>query len=144
MIIKLLFQIEHYASNIRHQTTEMADDLLNILSNSNKDIDNQKLMDYVSGKLSAEEKHDFEKTLVDSEIMNDAVEGLEEFKNKEQLNLFVDQLNNNLKKQLDTRKNKKEKRKLKDMPWLTFTIVLIILIILIAFFVIWKHLNQAL
>ena len=122
----------------------MTDDLLNILSNSNKDIDNQKLMDYVSGKLSAEEKHEFEETLVDSEILNDAVEGLEEFKSKEQLNLFVEQLNTNLKKQLDKRKTKKEKRRLKDTPWLTFTIILIILIILIAFFVIWKHLNQAL
>ena len=122
----------------------MTDDLLNILSNSNKDIDNQKLMDYVSGKLSAEEKHEFEKTLVDSEILNDAVEGLEEFKSKEQLNLFVEQLNTNLKKQLDKRKTKKEKRRLKDTPWLTLTIILIILIILIAFFVIWKHLNQAL
>jgi anti-sigma factor RsiW len=54
----------------------MSDDLLNILSNSNKDIDNQKLMDYLSDKLSAEEKHEVEKTLVDSELMNDAVEGL--------------------------------------------------------------------
>ena len=122
----------------------MTDDLLNILSNSNKDIDNQKLMDYVSGKLSAEEKHEFEKTLVDSEILNDAVEGLEEFKSKEQLNLFVEQLNTNLKKQLDKRKTKKEKRRLQNTPWLTFTIVLIIIIILIAFLVIWNHLNQGL
>lgn len=119
----------------------MTDDLLNILSNSNKDIDNQKLMDYLSGKLSAEEKHEFEKTLVDSEIFNDAVEGLEEFKSKEQLNLFVEQLNSNLKKQLDKRKNKKEKRVIKGISWLQITIVLIIIIILIAFFVIWKHLN---
>ena len=58
----------------------MNDELLNILSNSNKDIDNQKLMDYLSGKLSADEKHDFEKALVDSEMMNDAVEGLEKIK----------------------------------------------------------------
>ena len=122
----------------------MTDDLLNILSNSNKDIDNQKLMDYVSGKLSAEEKHEFEKTLVDSEILNDAVEGLEKFKNKEQLNLFVEQLNSTLKKQLDKRKIKKEKRAIKDISWLSLTIVLIIIIILVAFFVIWKHLNQAL
>jgi ATP-dependent Zn protease len=120
----------------------MTNDLLNILSNSNKDIDNQKLMDYVSDKLSAEEKHEFEKTLIDSEILNDAVEGLEDFKNKEQLNLFVEQLNTNLKKQLDKRKTKNEKRALKDIPWLNFTIILIIMIILIAFFVIWKHLNQ--
>ena len=122
----------------------MTDDLLNILSNSNKDINNQKLMDYVSGKLSAEEKHEFEKTLVDSEILNDAVEGLEKFKNKEQLNLFVEQLNSTLKKQLDKRKIKKEKRAIKDISWLSLTIVLIIIIILVAFFVIWKHLNQAL
>ena len=39
----------------------MNDDLLNILSGSNKDIDNQKLMDYISNKLSAEQKHEFEK-----------------------------------------------------------------------------------
>jgi hypothetical protein len=122
----------------------MTDDLLNILSNSNKDINNQKLMNYVSGKLSVEEKHEFEKTLIDSDLLNDAVEGLEEFKNKEQLGLFVEQLNSNLRKQLDKRKFKKEKRKLKDMPWLTFTIVLIIIIIVIAFFVIWNHLNQGL
>ena len=60
----------------------MSDDLLNILSNSNKDIDNQKLMDYISGKLSAADRHDFERALVDSEMMNDAVEGLEKLKNK--------------------------------------------------------------
>ena len=38
----------------------MNNDLLNILSNSNKDIDNQKLMDYVAGKLTEQEKHEVE------------------------------------------------------------------------------------
>jgi len=120
----------------------MTNDLLNILSNSNKDIDNQKLMDYLSDKLPAGEKHEFEKALVDSEMLNDAVEGLEEFKNKENLNLFVEQLNSNLKKQLGKRKIKKERLSLKDLSWLNFTIILIIIIILIAFFVIWMHLNK--
>jgi ATP-dependent Zn protease len=119
----------------------MPDDLLNILSNSNKDIDNQKLMDYLSNKLSAEEKHEFEKHLLDSDLVKDAVEGLEKFKNKKDLNLFVEQLNSNLKKQLNKRKIKKEKRVLKDVPWLYYSIILIIIIILIGFFVIWKHLN---
>lgn len=119
----------------------MNDDLLNILSNSNKDIDHQKLMDYLSNKLSADEKHEFEKALLDSELVKDAVEGLEKFKDKKDLSLFVDQLNTNLKKQLHKRKIKKEKQALKDIPALYFTIVLIILIILISFFVIWKHLN---
>ena len=119
----------------------MPDDLLNILSNSNKDIDNQKLMDYLSNKLSAEEKHEFEKNLLDSDLVKDAVEGLEKFKNKKDLNLFVEQLNSNLKKQLNRRKIKKEKRVLKDVPWLYYSIILIIIIILIGFFIIWKHLN---
>ena len=60
----------------------MDEDLLNILSNSNKDIDNQKLMDYLSGKLSEGEKHEIEKEMMDSEMMNDVLEGLEKFKNK--------------------------------------------------------------
>ncbi len=41
----------------------MNQDLLNILANSNKDIDNQKLMDYLNGKLSDDEKHELEKVL---------------------------------------------------------------------------------
>jgi len=63
----------------------MSDELLNILSNSNKDIDNQKLMNYLSDKLSQEEKHEFEKDMVDSEIFNDVIEGLEKFKNKKEV-----------------------------------------------------------
>lgn len=119
----------------------MNDDLLNILSNSNKDIDNQKLMDYLSDKLSAEDKHEFEKALVDSDLMNDAVEGLEKFKDKKELYSFVEQLNKNLKNQIEKKKTIKQKRQLKDMPWLYFSIIMIITIVLISFFVIWKHLK---
>ncbi|HXS58700.1 MAG TPA: hypothetical protein VN726_21375 [Hanamia sp.] len=120
----------------------MSDDLLNILSNSNKDIDNQKLMDYLSDRLSPEEKHEVEQSLIDSDMMNDALEGLQKFKNKKDITSFVDQLNTNLKKQIDKKKFKNEKRRIKDMPWLYFSIVLIIIIILISFAVIWKHLSS--
>jgi anti-sigma factor RsiW len=119
----------------------MNDELLNILSNSNKDIDNQKLMDYLSGKLSAVEKHDFEKALIDSEMMNDAVEGLEKIKNKN-VSALVEQLNTNLHKQLEKKKSKKEKRRIKDLPWLYLSVILILVIILIAFLVIKKHLDS--
>ncbi|MEP6950661.1 MAG: hypothetical protein ABI863_15355 [Ginsengibacter sp.] len=119
----------------------MTDELLNILSNSNKEIDNQKLMDYLSGKLSTGEKHDFEKTLVDSEMMNDAVEGLEKLKNKN-VSALVEQLNTNLHKQLEKKKSKKQKRRIKDLPWLYLSIILILVIILIAFIVIKKRLDS--
>lgn len=120
----------------------MSDELLNILSNSNKDIDNQKLMDYLSDKLSAEEKHELEKKMVDSEMLNDIVEGLEKFKNKKEVTALVEQLNTNLKKQLEKRRSRKLKRQIKDLPWLYLSIILILIIILISFLVIKKHLDS--
>ena len=119
----------------------MNDELLNILSNSNKDIDNQKLMDYLSGKLSPGEKHDFERSLIDSEMMNDAVEGLEKLKNTD-VSAVVKQLNKNLHKQLNKKRSKKIKRGIKDLPWLYFTIILVLIIILIGFIVIKKRLES--
>ena len=119
----------------------MSDDLLNILSNSNKDIDNQKLMDYLSDKLSADEKHEFEKTLIDSQLESDAVEGLESFKDEKNALAFAEQLNRNLQLQLQKKKSTKDKRRIKDNPWIYFTIILIIITIIIGFFVIWKYLH---
>lgn len=119
----------------------MDDKLSDILSNSNKDIDNQKIMDYLSGKLSPEEKHDVEKQMVDSEFVNDAVEGLEEVKNKKDLAFFVEQLNTDLHKQLDRKKKRKQKKKLKDDPWLYLAIILLLLLAVICYLVIKKKLD---
>ena len=120
----------------------MNDELLDILSNSNKDIDNQKLMDYLSDKLSEKEKHEFEKNIVNSEMLNDVVEGLEKFKNKKDVSTLVEQLNTNLKKLLEKKKEKKLKREIKNLNWLYFSIILILIIILIGFLVIKKHLEN--
>lgn len=119
----------------------MNEELLNILSNSNKDIDNQKLMNYLSNKLSAEEKHEFEKMLIDSDLASDAIDGLNQFKNKKDPVDFAEQLNRNLQKQLQKKKAIREKRRIKDGCWIYFTIVLIIVILLIAFFVTFKFLR---
>jgi len=120
----------------------MDDKLLNILSNSNKDIDNQKLMDYLSGKLSAEEKHEVEKQIADSDFLNDAVEGLDEVKNKKELAFFVEQLNSELHNQLEKKKKKKLKRSLKEQPWLYLAIILLLLLSIISFIVIRKYLEN--
>ncbi|MGZ5255901.1 MAG: hypothetical protein ACXWCT_15940, partial [Flavitalea sp.] len=61
-------------------------DLLNILSNSNKDIDNQKLMDYLSGKLSSQEANEVEQWLNENEFGEDALEGLQKVRSKEDIN----------------------------------------------------------
>lgn len=114
----------------------MNPDLLNILSNSNKDINDQQLMDYIAGKLSAEEKHQVEMRMAESEFMNDAVEGLQQVKGKKNLEDLVNQLNTDLQKKLEQKKTRKEKRKIKEYPWIYLSIILILALVIIAWYVI--------
>lgn len=86
----------------------MSDELKDILSNLNKEIEQEKLLDYLNKKLSAAEVHEVEKQMAGDEFMNDAVEGLQEFKNKKDLSLYAEQLNRDLKKNLDKKKTKKK------------------------------------
>jgi len=116
----------------------MNKDLLNILLNSNKDIDNQQLMDYLAGKLSEEEKHAVEMQLAENDFMSDAVEGLEIVKNKRDINVFVDQLNRDLHKKL-FRKSKRQRRKAIQQRWTFAAIILILALLLAAWLMIVKY-----
>lgn len=117
----------------------MKEDLVDILSDSNKDINNQTLMDYVSNKLSSEESHNLEKEMIDSEFVNDAVEGLETFSNKTQLLTFVDDLNNHIQKQIEEKRRKRQKRKLKIQPWAIMAIVIILVLAILGYIIIRKY-----
>ena len=119
----------------------MSDELLNILSHSNKDIDNQKLIDYLSNKMSDKEKHDFEMQMADSDLLNDAAEGLALVKDQDKLQAFTDKLNADLRKRLEIKKKRRLKRTLKDQPWIYFTIVILLLLLVICFVIIWKSLG---
>jgi hypothetical protein len=114
----------------------MSDELKDILGNSNKDIDNQQLMDYLSRQLSEQDAHDLEKMMASDEFVNDAVEGLQQFDNKKNLDAYVQQLNDDLKKQLEKKKARKDKRKLENYPWIHFAVVLLLLLCIIAYIVI--------
>lgn len=111
-------------------------DLLKILSDSNKDIDNQKLMDYVAGKLTAEEKHEVEKWMADSQFMNDAIEGLQSVQNKAGIADIVQQLNQDLNKRLDKKRDKRKKRRLKEYSWIYYAIAVILFLLTITWFVV--------
>ncbi|MEI9934946.1 MAG: hypothetical protein WDM71_08875 [Ferruginibacter sp.] len=85
----------------------MNNKLNNILSNSNDNIDNQKLLDYLNNELNKTDSHELEKNMADDNFVNDAVEGLQEFGSKKNMQAYVAQLNNELNKQIA--KKKKEK-----------------------------------
>ena len=129
------------AINNKQLTGIMSDDLKDILSNLNKDIEQEKLLDYLNKNLSAADAHEVEKQMADDEFMNDAVEGLEHFKNKKDLSLLVEQLNKDLKKQTAKKKQQKEKRKLRNQPWLYITLVTLLLLVIISYVLIKKYLG---
>lgn len=114
----------------------MSSDLLNILSNSNKDIDNQKLMDYISGKLSGKEKHEVEQWMIDNNFESEALEGLQTIKDKKELEVYVRQLNKELNKYLHQKKHRRNSKKIKEIPWAYLAIVIVLLLIIIAYLVI--------
>jgi len=114
----------------------MNNDLLNILSNSNKDIDNQKLMDYLSGKLSDQEKHEVEMWMVDNEFENEALEGLQQMAGNKKLDGYVDQLNKELHQYISKKKDRREKRRISNPFWVYFAIAFILIMIILAYVVI--------
>jgi anti-sigma factor RsiW len=116
----------------------MSDDLKNILGNSNKDIDNQKLMDYLSGKLNAPDAYELEKHITDDEFLSDAVEGLQEIKDPQALSLRIDELHRDLQKKIAQKKSRKSKLHQKIQPTIIFAIVLILLLAVICLLIIRK------
>jgi hypothetical protein len=114
----------------------MNNDLLNILANSNKDIDNQKLMDYLSGKLSDQEKHEVEMWMVDNDFENEALDGLQQMTGNKKLEGYVDQLNKELHNYIREKKNRREKRRIDTSFWVYVTIAFILIMVVIAYVVI--------
>ena len=116
----------------------MKDDLLKILSNGNKDIDHQRLMDYLQGKLSPEESHEVEKMMAENDLFNDAMEGLQDIRDKRDIQTYVEQLNRDLQKSLTKKRRRREKRRLKEGPWGYVAIIVIIMLCIAGYYVIRK------
>lgn len=120
----------------------MKENLKDILSNLNPDIDQETLLLYLQGKLSAEKQHELEMHLMESDFEGDAVEGLAEMKDKRNLAILVDQLNFELKKKTAKRKRRKEKMQLKPDHNLLIAVIIILLLIVISYFIIQQYLSQ--
>ena len=120
----------------------MPDNLKDILANLSNDIDQETLLLYLQDKLSDEKKHEVEKMLLENEFANDALEGLQEFKDKQQSSYVVDMLNRDLKKKTEKKKKQREKMKMKDQSWLYISIIIIILLIIISYILVHKSMQK--
>lgn len=116
----------------------MNENLKDILSNLNPGVNQETLLLYLQGKLSAEQQHELEKQLVDSDFESDAVEGLDEVKDRQNLMLYVEQLNRELKKKTEKKKRLKKKRELKFDYWIVVLLIMILFLAIISYFLIYK------
>lgn len=94
-------------------------------------LSQQQLLNYVQGKLTAEEQHEVEMHLSDCELCSDALEGLEAIKDKEKIPGWIRQMKWELLKKLRTRY--RSRRKSENYIYLT-VIILCVLFLLLALF----------
>ena len=120
----------------------MQENLKDILSNLSTDVDQETLLLYLQGKLSAEQQHELEKQMLDNDFTTDAFEGLQSFKNSHEVQSLVEQLNRDLKKKTEKKKAFRNKLKLKQDPWILIAAILILLLAVISYIVIHRYLRS--
>ena len=116
----------------------MKENLKDILSNLNAEVDQATLLKYLQGQLTPEEQHEVEKHAMDDAFEADALEGLEDFTNKAKIAALVEQLNQDLKKKTEKKNKWAHKREAKIDPWLLIAIIIILAIAIISFIIIYK------
>lgn len=119
----------------------MNKDLLNILSDS-KEIDQQKLLDYLQNNVSAEERHEIEKLLIDADFESDAAEGLQNVSDKSKLPVVMGELNRQLIKKLSKRRERTSGKKPLNIMLPVVATIILLLLALMFFLYIRKHMGQ--
>jgi chromatin segregation and condensation protein Rec8/ScpA/Scc1 (kleisin family) len=114
----------------------MNENLKDILSNLNPDIDQETLLLYLQGKLTPQQQHEVEKQMMDNDFDADALEGLQDFNDKRKINALVEQLNRDLKKKTEKKKKSRKRKELVIDPWVIIAIVLILALAALAYFII--------
>ncbi len=107
-------------------------DINNILNNDDE-LSEEMLLKYALGNLTAEERHAIEIKMVNSAFVNDAVEGIDAFKNKKQVQQYMDELNRQLQKQTKKKKKYKARRKLPSMDWIITAVVIVLLLCVLGY-----------
>ena len=120
----------------------MADNLKDILSHLSTEIDQETLLLYLQDKLPAEKKHEVEQKLVESEFDNDAVEGLQQIRDKHRIAYTVEMLNRDLKKKTERKKQRRLKLQIKDQSWLYIVIFIFIVLIILSYVIVHRMQQQ--
>ena len=120
----------------------MSGNLKDILSNLSTEVDQETLLKYLNGQLSEEQKHEVEKKMLASNFNEDAMEGLQQFKQTEKLTSMIEQLDRDLKKKLKGKRRGFRALNIQNQPWIFLTIAIVLILVVIAYLVIYKMLRD--
>lgn len=120
----------------------MSDNLKDILSNEHPEIDPELMMQYLQGKLTPEQKHEVEKQLMQGDFEEEAMEGLQEFRDKEQIQYTIDALNRDLKQRTEKKKKRRDKLKLPDQSLVIVSVIVVLILVVLSYVVIKRLLHN--
>jgi hypothetical protein len=105
--------------------------------NSSKYINNEgQLLKYLEGKLSGDELYEFQKMMAESNLLNDAVEGLEIVGNTNKINTYVADLNKHLQNYTSSKRDRRIKNHLQLNDWSLISIFLTIALCIFGYIVV--------
>jgi hypothetical protein len=112
----------------------MSSNLKDILSSLNKDVEQDKLLEYLNDQLSEKEQHAVETSLNEDPFASDAADGLAAFGNPQKLPPIINKLNKGLRKQIASQRRKK--RRTPELSWSLYAVIILLLIAILAYVVI--------
>lgn len=110
-------------------------DWKDILSDNEEQLSDEELLKYLDDNIREEDKYFIEKKINNSAFESDALQGLSQVQNKENLKKQVSQLNQKLY-QLTSKKTRKEKRKINIYQWIILTILILLFVCIIGYVII--------
>ncbi len=111
-------------------------DLHKIIKSEKEVVDEQQLLEFVKHNLSTEAQQMVEKNIAEDPFLMDAVEGLNEVTDEDQINQSIAELNQHLNKLVQNKTKRKQKRRLPANQWAMLAVVVVLFLSIITYFII--------
>jgi hypothetical protein len=108
---------------------------LNNIWNADDELNDDQLLNYIKGNSTGEDAHDLERKMANSSLVNDGVEGLQQFSSTEKINAYVLDINEDLRHKLAGKKTKK-KKVIANLSWQVIALIIVILLCILGYVVI--------
>lgn len=110
------------------------EDLTNIWS-ADDELNEEQLLDYVTGKSGNEDAYVVEQKMADSSFVNDGIEGLQQFSSASKINTYVQQINEDLHHRLFEKKQRRKKA-IENFSWEIIAITVVIVLCILGYVII--------